>query len=240
MRSEKGLNLKIFDMKYLFTKQSSLVLALFFIIFNSGITQSDCEVSLEAVKGEYIGECKKGLANGKGIAKGKDTYDGEFKKGLPDGMGTYSWANGNVYTGEFKKGLKDGKGKLLIQLPGGQTKEQIGFWSEDEYIGENESPYELQYKSPEVLSVRVQAREGKANENALYIEIQHKGRVQQNPDFGFNITTGNMLSRFKDGTSAKIAVSQFPFGFSLTYMGETVELLFYQEKSWTVKLDFNK
>lgn len=218
----------------------SMILFVLFLSFQWSPAQSDCQVELAAIKGEYTGDCKKGMADGEGKAKGQDTYEGEFKKGVPHGMGTYSWANGNVYTGEFKKGLKDGKGKLLIQLPGGQTKEQIGFWSEDEYIGENESPYELQYKSPEVLSVRVQAREGKANENALYIEIQHKGRVQQNPDFGFNITTGNMLSRFKDGTSAKIAVSQFPFGFSLTYMGETVELLFYQEKSWTVKLDFNK
>lgn len=227
-------------MKYLFQRQIGLMVASFLVFYSSGLTQNDCEVSLQALQGAYSGDCKKGLANGAGVAKGTDTYEGEFKKGLPHGSGTYTWANGNVYTGEFKKGLKDGKGTLVIQLPGGQTKEQIGFWADDEYIGENESPYVLQYKSPEVLSVRVQDRDESSTDKALYIEIQHKGRVQQNPDFNLNITTGSLLSRTKDGTSTKIVVSQFPFGFSMSYLGETVELQFYQEKSWDVKLDFNK
>lgn len=227
-------------MKHLFKRENSLVLILFFLSLQSGLTQSDCEVSLDALKGKYTGDCKKGLANGQGLAQGQDTYEGEFRKGYPHGNGTYTWANGDIYTGEFKKGLKDGKGKWTVGLPGGQTKEQLGFWLNDKYIGENESPYELQYKSPEVLSVRVQERESASNENALYIEIQHKGRVQQNADFSLNLSTGSLLSRTREGTSTKVIISQFPFGFTLNYLGETVELLFYQETSWSIKLDFNK
>ncbi|MCB0688344.1 MAG: hypothetical protein KDC53_17520 [Saprospiraceae bacterium] len=203
-------------------------------------SQNNCEVLLQPLQGKYTGDCKKGQANGQGLAEGMDTYEGTFKKGLPHGTGTYTWANGDVYTGEFVKGMKDGKGKWTVVLPGGQTKEQTGFWSKDKYIGEHESPYKLLYKSPEVLSVRVQEHEGNTDENALYFEIQHKGRIQQNPDFTLNLTTGSLLSRTKDGTSTKVIISKFPFGFTLNYMGETIELLFYQETSWNIKLDFNK
>lgn len=223
-----------------YNQRISLILGFLLFIFYSTLCQSNCEVSLEDLKGTYTGDCKKGLANGVGIAKGKDTFEGEFKKGLPHGNGTYTWSNGNLYIGEFKKGLRDGKGTFIVQLPGGEKKEQTGFWSEDEYLGENANPYELQYKTPEVLSVRAQKKEGNANENALYIEIQHKGRVQQNANFTLNLTTGTLLSRTREGTTTKVIISQFPFGFTLSYLGETVEMVFNQETSWNLTLDFNK
>ena len=130
---------------------------------------------------------------------------------------------------------------MNIQLTGGLAKDQTGFWIEDKYIGEHEKPYEIQYKSTGVLSVRVSETENPANDgNAIFIEVQHKGRVQQNPDFGINVTSGIFSSRYQAGTTSKIILSRFPFGFSLTYMGESVQLQFYQETSWNVKIDFNK
>ncbi|MBK8504163.1 MAG: hypothetical protein IPL46_19320 [Saprospiraceae bacterium] len=208
---------------------------------NTIFAQNDCKVLLDKIGSQYTGDCKKGLAEGAGSAQGEDKYEGEFKKGLPNGSGVYTFGNGDVYTGEFKKGLKDGKGKMMIKLGGDQTREQVGFWIDDKYIGEHENPFEIQYKSADVLSVRISETKNPANDgNALFIELQHKGRVQSSPDFGINVTSGSFSSRYQMGTSAKIIISRFPLGFSLSYMGETVELKFYQETSWNVKIDFNK
>lgn len=214
---------------------------LFFISTKPIFAQTDCKVLLDKIASQYTGDCKKGVAEGDGSAEGEDRYEGEFKKGLPDGSGVYTFANGDVYNGDFKKGLKEGKGKMTIQLGGDLTREQTGFWKEDKYIGEHEKPYVIQYKSTGVLSIRINETKNPANDgNALFIELQNKGRVQQSPDFGINVTTGSFSSRYQTGTTTKVIISRLPFGFSLTYMGETVELQFYQETSWNVSIDFNK
>ena len=228
-------------MRHFINNHITILFALFFIAINGGLAQNDCKVLLDMIAGQYEGGCKKGLADGEGTAQGEDMYDGEFKKGLPNGVGIYTWANGDIYDGEFKKGLKEGKGKMIIQLADGKTKEQTGFWVKDKYIGEHKSPYEIQYRSPDVLSVHINEKENPANDgNALFIEIQNKGKTQQNPEFGLNVTTGSFLSRYPVGKTTKIIISKFPFAFSLSYMDETVELQFYQETSWTVRIDYNK
>jgi hypothetical protein len=222
-------------------KNVIFILALTMFFAGPGLAQNDCKVLLDEISGEYDGGCKKGLADGQGTAKGTDTYTGDFKKGLPHGTGTYTWENGDVYVGDFKKGLKDGAGKQTVDLGGGQKKEQTGYWSKDKYIGQSKTPYEVVSRSPEVLSVRISETENPADDgNALFIEIQHRGRLQQSPGFGVNVTTGSFANRFPVGNKTKILVSNFPFGFTLNYMGETVELQFYMETSWNVTIDYNK
>jgi hypothetical protein len=76
--------------------------------------------------------------------------------------------------------------------------------------------------------------------DALFVEIQHKGRTQPAPDFGLNVTNGNFQNRFMVGNANKILVTTFPFGFTISYMGETVEIQVYQAKSWKILVDFNK
>ena len=49
--------------------------------------KSDCKVLAETLAESYEGDCKKGLADGKGKAIGTDSYEGGFKKGLPEGEG---------------------------------------------------------------------------------------------------------------------------------------------------------
>ncbi|MDZ7607199.1 MAG: hypothetical protein U5K79_16780 [Cyclobacteriaceae bacterium] len=66
------------------------------------------------------GECKKGLANGQGNAKGTDEYEGQFKDGLPHGTGTYIWANGDVYTGAWKKARKKARANSPKRMDGHQ------------------------------------------------------------------------------------------------------------------------
>ncbi|HEX5742262.1 MAG TPA: hypothetical protein VFY09_00005, partial [Flavobacteriaceae bacterium] len=60
-----------------------LGISLFFS--ESLFAQSDCKVLNDSINQSYAGKCKKGLAYGKGIAKGIDTYEGNFKNGLPHG-----------------------------------------------------------------------------------------------------------------------------------------------------------
>lgn len=221
-----------------------LIIAFFaasLVFINNGRAQSDCKVLLDKIAGHYEGDCRKGLANGNGTAKGEDTYVGEFKKGLPDGTGTYTYANGDIYEGEFNKGEKDGKGKMSILQDDGTYKVQTGFWDDDEYVGEYENPYEVQHKSPGILSVRINKTENTAGDgDALFIEISNKGRIQQSPDFTLNETAGIMMSRYPSGMDTKIIISQFPFGFSLNYMGESTDILINQQGSWKIRIDFNK
>ena len=60
----------------------------------------------------YVGEFKKGKANGQGIMTTLTGFkrEGEFKDGKQHGYGTLEKANGNIYTGEFLYNFKHGKG----------------------------------------------------------------------------------------------------------------------------------
>jgi hypothetical protein len=112
-------------------------------------------VGKEDIRGSYEGDCKKGKAHGNGKAIGKDTYEGEFRKGFPSGYGTYTYSNGNVYKGDFQKGLMDGEGELTIIRIGQPDSVVTGYWSEDIYIGENPNKYEVQSKTPEIMTLTV-------------------------------------------------------------------------------------
>ena len=114
------------------------LLAIFIIYFGLSFgnppiqDQAPCKVLLESISGSYEGDCKKGLAHGKGKAVGEDTYEGTFKKGFPEGEGKYTWANGDYYEGEFKKGKIEGEGTRV--MAGGDITQE-GFFLDGEYIG---------------------------------------------------------------------------------------------------------
>jgi hypothetical protein len=95
-----------------------------------------CKVELAALQGSYEGECVKGVAEGKGTARGKDIYIGEFKKGLPHGRGVYQWSTGETYFGDFKKGQRDGLG-VFTYFENGREKSQKGQWKIDRFIMED-------------------------------------------------------------------------------------------------------
>jgi hypothetical protein len=102
--------------------------------------QEGCKVLLPGISGAYVGECKKGLAHGKGLAQGTDRYEGHFSKGLPEGKGVYKWADGSWYDGEWKGGMRNGHGKFVR---GDSIAE--GFWKADSYQGKKPvAPYKIQ------------------------------------------------------------------------------------------------
>ncbi len=96
--------------------------------------QENCRVFIPALSGTYSGDCKKGLAHGKGISSGTDSYEGQFRKGRPHGFGTYTWATGEVYTGQWKEGKRNGIGKFTFST---SLNDSIldGQWVNDKYAG---------------------------------------------------------------------------------------------------------
>jgi len=129
-------------------KANMIIGSLIFIISISSLNaQTQCKVLKPEISGSYVGECKKGLADGLGEATGTDFYKGEFVKGWPEGKGTYLWTNGATYQGEWKKGMRDGIGTYLYK------KNEIdsvldGKWRNDKYIGKVLSaPYVIEYRN---------------------------------------------------------------------------------------------
>jgi hypothetical protein len=116
-----------------------ILLITLFLCGNQIYAQDKCTVAMPSLSGSYTGECKKGLANGKGMAKGIDSYEGEFRKGYPEGSGKYHWADGTYYEGNWKQGMRDGLGKMIYP-----DSTVTGYWREDKYIGKKLIvPYEI-------------------------------------------------------------------------------------------------
>jgi len=119
------------------------------LIFSAGFTalnsQTPCRVLKPQIAGTYSGDCRNGLADGKGEATGEDFYKGEFVRGLPDGDGTYTWKNGATYKGQWKRGLMDGTGTYTHKNSGNDTV-LSGKWKNDKYLGNsNASAYKIEY-----------------------------------------------------------------------------------------------
>ena len=119
---------------------------LFFLFLVNGIAYSQdtaqfCKVLSPMLNMEYKGECKKGLANGKGEARGAHRYNGNFKNGLPHGKGIYFYTDDNFYTGEFQDGIKEGKGEMHFSRKDMPDSIIKGYWSGDQYRGRTYTTY---------------------------------------------------------------------------------------------------
>jgi len=123
-------------------------LPLFMLSYLVSAQQNKCKVLLEPISEKYEGECKKGLAHGKGIAVGIDNYEGNFRKGLPHGKGKYTWSNGEYYEGDWKNGQRHGLGILYVS-PGVKETALEGKWVNDEFIKKVSTvkPYKVTYKN---------------------------------------------------------------------------------------------
>jgi len=103
------------------------------VVYSSYSQSGNCKVLKPEIAISYSGECKKGLANGKGVAEGIDKYEGRFKEGLPQGNGTYKYANGDIYDGDFKEGMRSGNGKFTFKFLG-RDSTYMGIWNEDKLV----------------------------------------------------------------------------------------------------------
>jgi hypothetical protein len=116
-----------------------LIIVLLLQVLPSLAQQPECKVLISEIAGKYSGECKSGLAHGKGIAQGTDHYEGQFIKGLPEGEGVYTWSDGIYYEGNWEKGLRHGEGRMVYP-----DSVVSGIWKKDKYAGKKIiAPYSI-------------------------------------------------------------------------------------------------
>lgn len=192
-------------------KTALLLCMLHFFWIPQVYTQDSCKVLKAEIAKTYVGKCKKGLANGKGIAKGIDQYEGHFKNGLPDGYGTYTWENGNKYEGYWLKGEMHGEGTMLKKSNVHDSTIQ-GIWKKGVFVKKIVPHSYLILKSRSVARYTVQ-------------KIKEGNRVQ----FAFirNGTTNNLITNlmFAPSNGTQIMVGNktsfddiaFPFMCKINY-----------------------
>ena len=120
-----------------------LLVILCSFVGNAQEIQKPCKVILKSIEGSYIGECKNGLANGKGEAVGAYSYKGMFKNGLPNGVGTFYYGDSIYHIGIFMDGLKEGKGEMHFSIKGKADSVVKGYWSANEFRGKDYITYKF-------------------------------------------------------------------------------------------------
>jgi len=178
--------------------------------------EDSCKVLKEGIEIEYSGKCKKGLADGKGIAKGRFLYEGDFKKGLPHGKGTLKFSYEEYYIGEWKDGLQDGKGALHYKVKGIDSA-KVGVWEKGNYIGKKAiSPYVVKYVSGVDRYSLSKSSEGDGGKfNRVIIKFIQNG--------GINVSVSNIMLQGDSGNRTNINNVEgfenitFPFLCKITY-----------------------
>lgn len=169
----------------------------------------DCKAFIDTYVAQYEGDCKKGLADGKGKTIGKNYYAGQFKKGKPHGIGKFTWENGNYYEGEWKRGLKEGEGKLVLRRELQSDSVITGVWKADSYVGEKEEAAWRVVNKLGVTRFRFQqVTEGEGANNEVQIRFRRNGAK-------FNQMQNLQLSgngiQFEDALAVGFKSASFPF-----------------------------
>jgi hypothetical protein len=210
---------------------------------------ADCKVLSDSLKGKYTGECNNGKANGTGKAVGVHTYEGDFKNGLPEGNGKYTWSNGDYYYGGWKKGLKDGKGELH-RFEEGTEKLVTGYWKKGNYKGEYENPYVIYNNTPDIGRIEVTKINDKEFTIAVTVENLLGGGNPGTTHQGTTVMTSNQVTRGsyvsksnnvltnKEITSFRGVV--FPFRAILNFGNTMIDIEFFEQGAWDIRVPINK
>lgn len=203
-------------------KKYTFLFGLFFVFALSVNAQYDCKVLVKELQGQYNGDCRKGLANGEGAAKGTDSYIGSFKKGYPHGYGVYTYENGSNYVGNFTKGKRDGYGLFNNLTDGGHLIQEYGLWVADSLIIPND-PKAL-YKVKERRGVKLidpELTRDASIKNEVWINFQTDGVPDKSVVItNAEISSGRKLETRERSLNTLIAfgeIEDFPVTFRLEY-----------------------
>jgi len=201
--------MKIFKFKEM--KNIILIVLAVFTFTVLQVKAQDCKVKLEAISGTYEGGCKKKLADGVGVAKGKDTYEGEFKKGFPHGKGIYTWENEDVFEGIFVKGEMEGEGKFTAKENGEVV---TGFWNDGEYIGKEKDPFKVLSRGSKTKSVK--GRRISGDKNQIDVVFQDQGKRISTKSITLRKIDGNFANILQNGFKKEIQQVNYPFRGMIT------------------------
>ena len=237
------------------------------LLFNSSLMAQNCSVLVDSLKGNYVGECQKGIANGYGTAIGIHTYVGNFKNGYPDGKGKYLWENGNWYDGFWVKGLFEGEGTLhLAKTKTSDTSELKGFWVKGKFKGVHKSSFAVDVMSNKINEVNIR-EVGKTGEDITIIVKSITGgaltvmgggpmaRSENTSELSntipkpkltdMQVLMGSYLSRFDDEYSPianKYTLKHvvFPISFFLSFNSERIKVDIFEKGNWTIDVKLDK
>ncbi len=235
----------------MFCKSTNLrivFLSLIVMVSSKAMAQSECTVAVENLKGTYTGDCKNGLADGKGKATGKDMYEGNFKKGYPEGEGTYTFENKSYFRGNFKKGKMWGAGEFHYVKQDMADSIVTGFWEKDSYVGENEKPYVILSKSAAIVHISVREQKGMKGQLKIITLPKIKatiggGVVWPIPVSYIGIVRGLYTRETKDMNERAAATTlydvQFPFHAQIKIGNENLEIILYREAGWEIEMEID-
>ncbi len=195
-------------------KTKNLITSLILMIsaFHFSYSQEgNCKVLKPEISTSYSGDCKKGLASGKGIAAGIDKYEGKFKEGLPHGAGIYRYANGDIYEGDFKEGKKNGNGKFTFKFLG-KDSTYTGIWKEDQLVRQVVPPPYIIDQTSNIQ--RYSVRKTSAGNRVMFSFIQNGKTNLSITGLSFAGTAGSPLTIGQETGFDNI---QFPFHCKVSY-----------------------
>jgi hypothetical protein len=235
----------------------TFLLACLVIIHTTGLyaqlPATDCKVALAELEGSYNGDCRNGLAHGKGEAKGRHHYLGQFKNGRPNGQGTYYYNDSVYHVGIFQDGLREGKGITYYTRAGKPDSLVKGYWSGDVYRGKRYSTYVV---NDMPVFDRSEITSSDERGNTITIETETtSGAIK-----GSNVTTGtglvltvsdvvaldgSFIKKLDETSGIKYKVSyelsKFPVRLRIMLSnGQSFTLELYKPAKWNVYLFLNK
>ncbi len=237
------------------TVRKSTFVFLFILNYSTVFSQDSnntCKVKLNSISGVYVGECKKGLAHGKGESNGILRYVGNFKNGLPNGKGIL-YIGDNFFDGNFQDGIKEGKGEMHYSRVNNSDSIIKGYWSGDEFRGKTYKTYQTDAVSK---FDRVEISPTNESGNRIIIEISTTSDV---PSGQFNDVGGhlvltelisvklNSLLKLITSTESSLKstwtfeVTEFPITLrGVLSNGKTFNLELYKSANWTFRIFMNK
>jgi hypothetical protein len=230
---------------------SFIICSLHASILNAQEDTSWCKVKVKNLVGTYTGDCKLGLADGKGDAKGVEHYTGNFKMGFPNGNGVYYYNDTMYHSGDFQDGLKEGKGETHYVQKGMPDSVIKGYWSGDVFRGKKYVTYSF---STTGLFDFTEITPSNHDGNTITIELgTTSGTPNGSGPSGVVLSLVSLVSptasilkmRSKMESSFKsyatFELVSFPCKlFATLNSNETFELELYKAADWKVRLFKNK